>query len=186
MELKLRKMFENRLTATNRLDDFIQMFDVLTSSLWDLLLEDFENKFKENTSTERSWGNDIKENLRTYERKLKAALEKGPLLVEKNEISSVTTSLGESREGAEDAIIEYINEYKKTVSEEKKENIKEILKRYINIINNLLKSARRMYVKIGCEKYLEIEDFSDLDLKILIQRASTKRIKEDIIFQEML
>lgn len=106
--------------------------------------------------------------------------------MKKNEISSVTTSLGESRESAEDAIIEYINEYKKTVSEEKKENIKEILKRYINIINNLLKSARRMYVKIGCEKYLEMEDFSDLDLKTLIQRASTKRIKEDIIFQEML
>lgn len=175
MEIKLRKMFENNLKTHNCLK-FIQAFDILTASMWELLAEDaieeldILNGLKENTNTERFWGSDLKENLKNYERMLRQALEEGSLLIDRNNVSLVTTSLGRSREGAEDVLIEYLKELKETVSEEKRIVIKNIIRRYVRVFNILLRSIRDMYVEIGCEKYLELEDFSDIDLRSFVNK----------------
>lgn len=178
-------MFEKRLNNTNKLIDFIQMFNVLTASFWEFLKDEAEKNLEEHTNNELHWGADVKENLRNYERKLTLALEEEPLLIEKNNIVYTTTALGRSREGAENAIIDYILEIEKTKSEFKKDILKYIVSYYLDILNTLLDATRLLYKDIGCEDYLRMEYFSDLNLSFLTQKAKTLKNRRKDAFKKL-
>lgn len=160
-----KRIVENNLKDTIYIDDFIRMFNLITSQILSGLAKISYSKINESAYDIRRWKNDAIKSLEAYERHLQNVINRRKLLIKNNEISRTVTECGRARKGADNAFIEIFKERIISKSDEKKQILSDVLIRYRDTLSILLDEVYIVFKENKCEQYLNFEDFSKIDLE---------------------